>query len=132
MVTFAACLLIRLELGIVIGIGVNLIFLLYASARPAVRVTQAVSTHGVQHVVAVVDRSLAFPSAEYVRRALRKAAERHPDAPRVPLVIDATHVQACDFTAAKVSSRYVARVRIRNSLFFKYSAPLFNYFTTGI
>lgn len=112
-VTFAACLLTRLELGIVIGIGVNLVFLLYASARPAVRVTQAVSTHGVQHVVAVVDRALAFPSAEFVRRALRKAAERHPDAPRVPLVIDATHVQAADFTAAKVRFRNVSYVRIR-------------------
>lgn len=46
-----------------------------------------------------MDRSLAFPSAEFVRRALRKAA----DAARAqPLVLDATHVQAADFTAAKV------------------------------
>ncbi|XP_068631642.1 sodium-independent sulfate anion transporter-like [Battus philenor] len=97
-VTFAACLLTRLELGIVIGIAVNLVFLLYASARPSVRVTTAVSADGVHHVVATVDRALAFPSAEYVRRALRKAAERHT---RAPLVLDASHVQAADFTAAK-------------------------------
>ncbi|XP_073945707.1 sodium-independent sulfate anion transporter-like [Choristoneura fumiferana] len=97
-VTFAACLLTRLELGIVIGIAVNLMFLLYASARPSVRVTRAVSSDGIEHLVAVVDRSLAFPSAEFVRRALRKAA----DAARAqPLVLDATHVQAADFTAAK-------------------------------
>ncbi|KAI8436357.1 hypothetical protein MSG28_004391 [Choristoneura fumiferana] len=76
-VTFAACLLTRLELGIVIGIA---------------------SSDGIEHLVAVVDRSLAFPSAEFVRRALRKAA----DAARAqPLVLDATHVQAADFTAAK-------------------------------
>ncbi|CAH2036859.1 unnamed protein product, partial [Iphiclides podalirius] len=97
-VTFAACLLTRLELGIVIGIAVNLLFLLYASARPSVRVTSAVSSDGVPHVVATVDRALAFPSAEFVRRAVRKAAER--DA-RAPLVLDASHVQAADFTAAK-------------------------------
>ncbi|KAI5652189.1 sulfate permease family domain-containing protein [Phthorimaea operculella] len=97
-VTFAACLLTRLELGIVTGIAVNLMFLLYASARPTVRVTHAVSGDGVEHLVAVVDRSLAFPSAEYVRRALRKAAARTD---HMPLVIDATHVQAADFTAAK-------------------------------
>lgn len=42
LVTFGACLLTRLELGIVLGIAVNLLFLLYASARPAVRVTTAV------------------------------------------------------------------------------------------
>lgn len=41
-VTFGACLLTRLELGIVIGIAVNLMFLLYASARPSVKVTTAV------------------------------------------------------------------------------------------
>ncbi|XP_028160708.1 sodium-independent sulfate anion transporter-like [Ostrinia furnacalis] len=96
-VTFGACLLTRLELGIVIGIAVNLMFLLYASARPSVKVTRAVSRDGVEHLVATVDRALAFPSAEFVRRALRKAAEREP----LPLVLDATHVQAADFTAAK-------------------------------
>uniref|UniRef100_A0A2A4IZ56 STAS domain-containing protein n=1 Tax=Heliothis virescens TaxID=7102 RepID=A0A2A4IZ56_HELVI len=98
-VTFVTCLMLRLELGIVIGIAVNLVFLLYASARPSVKVTPAVSSDGIQHLVAVVDRSLSFPSAEFVRRALRKAAERH--AHRGPLVLDATHVQAADFTAAK-------------------------------
>lgn len=36
--TFLCCLFIRLELGIVIGIGINVIFLLYASARPSLRV----------------------------------------------------------------------------------------------
>lgn len=37
-----SCLMLRLELGIVIGIAVNLLFLLYASARPSVKVTTAV------------------------------------------------------------------------------------------
>lgn len=96
-VTFSTCLMLRLELGIVIGIAVNLVFLLYASARPSVKVTTAVSRSGVEYVVAVVDRALAFPSAEFVRRALRKAAGER----RAPLVIDVTHVQAADFTAAK-------------------------------
>jgi len=40
--TFLSCLFIRLELGIVIGIGINVLFLLYASARPSVRVEKAV------------------------------------------------------------------------------------------
>ncbi|VVC90078.1 unnamed protein product, partial [Leptidea sinapis] len=94
-VTFATCLLVRLELGIVCGIAVNLLFLLYASARPSVRVTRAVSSDGVPYVLATVDRALSFPSAEYVRRAIRKAPA---DA---PLVLDAHHVQGADFTAAK-------------------------------
>lgn len=45
-VTFSTCLMLRLELGIVIGIAVNLVFLLYASARPSVKVTtDVVSTN---------------------------------------------------------------------------------------
>lgn len=54
------------------------------------------SEGGVRYALASVDRALAFPAAEFVRRALRKAAG---DA---PLVLDAHHVQAADFTAAKV------------------------------
>ena len=39
--TFLCCLFVRLELGIVIGIGINLLFLLYGSARPYIRVSKA-------------------------------------------------------------------------------------------
>lgn len=39
--TFLSCLFLRLELGIVIGIGINVISLLYASARPSVNVEKA-------------------------------------------------------------------------------------------
>lgn len=73
------------------------------------------SADGIEHLVAAVDRSLSFPSAEFVRRALRKAAERH--LPHAPLVIDATHVQAADFTAAKVrqqAQRLHSRLRKTN------------------
>lgn len=40
-VTFLCCLFVRLEVGIVVGIGINLLFLLYASARPSLRVHKA-------------------------------------------------------------------------------------------
>jgi MFS superfamily sulfate permease-like transporter len=36
--TFVCCLFLRLEIGIVVGVGINLIFLLYATARPSVKV----------------------------------------------------------------------------------------------
>lgn len=38
-VTLVSCLVTRLELGIVIGMAVNLAFLLYASARPSIKQT---------------------------------------------------------------------------------------------
>jgi len=37
-VTFIACLGIGLDYGMLVGIGINLIFLLYNSARPKVQV----------------------------------------------------------------------------------------------
>ncbi|XP_012256427.2 sodium-independent sulfate anion transporter-like [Athalia rosae] len=97
--TFLCCLFIRLELGIVIGIGVNLLFLLYASARPTLHVHKAVSTSGYEYLVITPDRSLVFPSVEYVRAVISKQGLRQGNA--VPVVIDSTHIQAADFTAAK-------------------------------
>ncbi|KAL6261738.1 hypothetical protein P5V15_006829 [Pogonomyrmex californicus] len=97
--TFLCCLFIRLELGIVIGIGINLLFLLYASARPTLRVHKATSISGCEYLVITPDRSLVFPSVEYVRAVISKQGLREGIA--VPVVIDSTHIQAADFTAAK-------------------------------
>ncbi|XP_020291039.1 sodium-independent sulfate anion transporter-like [Pseudomyrmex gracilis] len=97
--TFLCCLFIRLELGIVIGIGINLLFLLYASARPTLRVHKATSISGYEYLVITPDRSLVFPSVEYVRAVISKQGLR--EGINVPVVIDSTHIQAADFTAAK-------------------------------
>ncbi|XP_024942020.1 sodium-independent sulfate anion transporter isoform X2 [Cephus cinctus] len=97
--TFLCCLFVRLELGILIGIGINLLFLLYASARPSLRVNKVTSTAGYEYLVITPDRSLAFPSVEYVRAVISKQGSRQGNA--VPVVIDSTHIQAADFTAAK-------------------------------
>lgn len=43
--TFLASLFLRLELGIVIGIGINVLFLLYASARPTMCVQKVMVSH---------------------------------------------------------------------------------------
>ncbi|KAK1119000.1 hypothetical protein K0M31_013775 [Melipona bicolor] len=98
-VTFLCCLFIRLELGIVIGIGINVLFLLYASARPSLRVHKDTSINGCEYLVITPDRSLVFPSVEYVRAVISKQGTKQGTA--VPVVIDSTHIQAADFTAAK-------------------------------
>ncbi|XP_026673078.1 sodium-independent sulfate anion transporter-like isoform X3 [Ceratina calcarata] len=97
--TFLCCLFVRLELGIVIGIGVNVLFLLYASARPSLRVHKATSVSGCEYLVITPDRSLVFPGVEYVRAVISKQGTKQGTA--VPVVIDSTHIQAADFTAAK-------------------------------
>ncbi|XP_044731461.1 sodium-independent sulfate anion transporter-like [Chrysoperla carnea] len=98
--TFLSCLFIRLELGIVIGITINVIFLLYASARPSVRVEKMNSQSGYEYLCITPDRSLRFPSVEYVRKSISKAGARLGYS-STPVVIDARHIQGADFTAAE-------------------------------
>lgn len=49
------------------------------------------------------DRSLVFPSVEYVRSTVSKIGVKHGSS-SIPVVIDSRHVQGVDFTAARVSS----------------------------
>ncbi|KAG8259057.1 hypothetical protein J6590_019534 [Homalodisca vitripennis] len=98
--TFISCLLIRLELGIVIGISINVIGLLYASARPSVHVEKHRTDWGCEYLMITPDRSLVFPSVEYVRSTVRKIGVKHGSS-SIPVVIDSRHVQGVDFTAAK-------------------------------
>lgn len=98
--TFLSCLFIRLELGIVVGIGINVLFLLYASARPTVSVQRVTSSVGIEYLLVTPDRSLVFPSVEYVRNMVSKVGMKQGSS-SVPVVIDARHIYGADFTAAK-------------------------------
>ncbi|KAL0278539.1 UNVERIFIED_CONTAM: hypothetical protein PYX00_000337 [Menopon gallinae] len=98
--TFLSCLFIRLELGIVIGISINVLFLLYASARPSVRVEKEMTLSGCEYLRVTPDRSLVFPSVEYVRNVVSKAGLKQGSS-YIPVVIDSRHIQGVDFTAAR-------------------------------
>ncbi|KAK6624108.1 hypothetical protein RUM44_010966 [Polyplax serrata] len=98
--TFLSCLFIRLELGIAIGISINVLFLLYASARPSVQVEKEMTLSGGEYLRVTPDRSLVFPSVEYVRNVVTKAGLKQGSS-YIPVVIDSRHIQGVDFTAAK-------------------------------
>jgi sodium-independent sulfate anion transporter 11 len=40
--TFVACLVLRLEVGILVGIGINILFILYHAARPKIAIENQV------------------------------------------------------------------------------------------
>ncbi|XP_066259339.1 sodium-independent sulfate anion transporter-like [Euwallacea similis] len=98
--TFLGCLFIRLEIGIAIGVAINLAFLLYATARPSIDIKTVKSNSGQDYLKVTPDRSLLFPSVEYVRNVITKASTKNGPT-SVPVVIDAKHIQAADYTAAK-------------------------------
>lgn len=58
---------------------------------------------GIEFLLVTPDRSLVFPSVEYVRNMVSKVGMKQGSS-SVPVVLDARHVYGADFTAAKVSA----------------------------
>ncbi|CAH0579562.1 unnamed protein product [Chrysodeixis includens] len=95
--TFVLCLTLPIELGILTGVIVNIIFILYHAARPKLSVEMLKTEHGVEYLMITPDRCLMFPSVDYVRRLVTK----HAASSSVPVVIECTHIYSADYTAAK-------------------------------
>ncbi|XP_076168047.1 epidermal stripes and patches [Ptiloglossa arizonensis] len=99
--TFIACLLLQLEIGILCGIGINILFILYHAARPKISVEKLTTRHGIQYLMLTPDRCLIFPSVDYVRNLVTKYSQRAGSV-ATPVVIDCSHIYGADFTAATV------------------------------
>lgn len=65
------------------------------------------SPYNCEYLLITPDRSLVFPSVEYVRNVVSKAGVKH--GANIPVVIDARHIQGADFTAAKVGQLFRCR-----------------------
>ncbi|XP_050538263.1 sodium-independent sulfate anion transporter-like isoform X2 [Daktulosphaira vitifoliae] len=96
--TFIACLLLPLEIGVLVGIGLNLMSILYHAARPKISIQIHNSRTGIEYLMLTPDRCLVFPSADYVRNLVTKHSLKR----NIPVVIDCSHIYGADFTAAKV------------------------------
>lgn len=114
--TFFACLLLPLEIGILIGIGLNLISILYHAARPKISMEILESRGGIEYLLLTPDRCLIFPSVDYVSALVTK----HSIKQGIPVVIDCSHIYGADFTAAKV-------IEMLTQDFSKRRQPLFFY-----
>ncbi|GLV44591.1 uncharacterized protein CBL_13477 [Carabus blaptoides fortunei] len=98
--TFILCLAIGVELGILIGVGINLVFLLYPSARPSVNVEKATSSSGVEYLLITPGNSLYFPAIDFIRSSVGRAAINE-GLSHIPVIVDCRYVLGADFTAAK-------------------------------
>lgn len=56
--TFILCLVIGVEYGIVAGVGINLIFLLYPSARPQVHVEKYYVSRDISRIQRATERAV--------------------------------------------------------------------------
>ncbi|KAJ8730050.1 hypothetical protein PYW07_017088 [Mythimna separata] len=98
--TFALCLSVGVELGILAGVAVNVILLLYPSARPQLEAEIVTNATGFSYVLVTVGNSLYFPGVEYIRQYVERAAKKQGGC-SMPVVIDCRYVLGADFTAAK-------------------------------
>ncbi|XP_015595534.1 sodium-independent sulfate anion transporter isoform X2 [Cephus cinctus] len=99
--TFIACLVLQLEIGILCGIGINVLFILYHAARPKISVEKLLTCCGIEYLMLTPDRCLIFPSVDYVRNLVTKYSRRGGSV-ETPVVIDCSHIYGADFTAATV------------------------------
>ena len=112
--TFICCLLFPLEIGILIGVGLNIMFILYHAARPKISVETQQTKQGVEYLLITPDRCLIFPSVDYVRNLVTK----HSIKKSLPVTIDCSYIYYADYTAAKV-------IELITNDFAKRSQPLF-------
>lgn len=88
-------------MGILLGVAVQILFLLYKASRPklAIEVQQVQGTR--QHFVRITpDQGVIFPAASYIRNLVNKAGEKQGQS-ILPVVIDCCHINQTDFTAGK-------------------------------
>ncbi|RWS28077.1 sodium-independent sulfate anion transporter-like protein [Leptotrombidium deliense] len=99
--TFIASLLIGLEYGICVGVIVSLFILLYQMARPKVNVSTRMTPTGEDFLYVKPDRSVFFPSVEYLKVKINKALPSDRESICIiSVVIDGEHMFRTDSTFA--------------------------------
>ncbi|CAA9999128.1 unnamed protein product [Nesidiocoris tenuis] len=96
LVTFVVCLISGVEIGILVGVGVNIALLLIYSARPKIVTTHFQCEGGVDYIVIKPNSSIYFPGVEYLRSIVITAGKS-----KLPVVLDCTLFENTDFTTAK-------------------------------
>ncbi|XP_076444459.1 sodium-independent sulfate anion transporter-like isoform X2 [Babylonia areolata] len=91
-ITFICSLTVGIEYGILIGIGICLLLLLYPMARPKLRVTNEKNV-----IVIQPDHGLFFPAIEYIESKVLSLAlaEEKPKA----VILDMLHISGLDFSS---------------------------------
>ncbi|XP_046733753.1 sodium-independent sulfate anion transporter-like isoform X1 [Diprion similis] len=103
--TFLACLFVGVELGILIGVAIDVVILIYFNARPHITVEQKNQSEPA-YVTIQPGGALFFPAIDHLREKLTKnlsqdensikSSKRHTN-----IVLDCKHVDRIDFTAVQ-------------------------------
>ncbi|XP_058978168.1 sodium-independent sulfate anion transporter-like [Musca domestica] len=128
LLAFAACLVGPLSVGVFVAITINILYILYQSARPEINVDLVKTSSGKQFLKITPDRCLIFPSVEFVRNKIVKSGQKYT----IPVVFDCTFIYAADFTTAKAIELIIQDFNSRNQklIFFNLRPRLLKVFKT--
>ncbi|XP_076652145.1 sodium-independent sulfate anion transporter [Halictus rubicundus] len=96
MITLLFCVFLKLEWGIIIGIIVNILMLLYFSARPSVH-TEIQEVEAGSVIRVTPEEAVTFPAAENFRTSIMKLSEESPS----NVLLDCRNLKRIDVTVAK-------------------------------
>lgn len=100
-ITFLACLILGIEVGILSGIAVNLAMVLYFSARPTVAL-QSLNDNRYVAIAKIETSLLLYPSTEFIKdNIMTKLSKSNSWSDVKVLVLDCAGVCIVDFTTAK-------------------------------
>ncbi|XP_058118321.1 sodium-independent sulfate anion transporter-like [Anopheles ziemanni] len=109
-VTISACLLLGLEYGMLIGIGLNICFVLYMTSRPGIDQALFRTACGIEAMVVKPDQSLIYSSIEYLKHKIVKMTDKTQVS---VVIIDGSNVSYVDSTAAKILASTVDELVLR-------------------
>ncbi|XP_015784957.1 sodium-independent sulfate anion transporter [Tetranychus urticae] len=100
-ITLLSCLFIGLEYGIGLGVTFSLLVLLYLMARPRISIVMRKTPCGDVFLYVKPDRSVLFPSVEYMKVKISKAIDSYGCSTKhLSIVIDGEHMFRADSTFA--------------------------------
>lgn len=99
LLTFLFCTLVSLQVGILVGVAVNLAMLIYSTGQPKIQISHIRSPRA-DYLLVTPDRSLVFTAMDNFLSKVRKTLVNHRDPYAKPLVIDLRHVPVVDFSTA--------------------------------
>ncbi|XP_021925205.1 sodium-independent sulfate anion transporter-like isoform X2 [Zootermopsis nevadensis] len=102
--TFMSCLLLGVEVGLLIGVITNMIFLLYLWARPTINIITCKTPAGSKYAMLIPDIGIMYPAVHYFCRTVNKAGMIQGNS-SLPVVINCTYIKGLDYTTALVISQ---------------------------
>ncbi|XP_012256607.2 sodium-independent sulfate anion transporter-like [Athalia rosae] len=98
--TFVACLAFDVELGLLFGVTLNMLFLLHAWARPSIHITKCKTADGEKYILISPDIGLFYPMIGYLRTKINEVATNE-GRNVLPIVLDCDSFKGIDYTAVQ-------------------------------